>query len=178
MTPPASDDRGHIEGFDGLVRDLDPPMLIVTTATADTRGGCLVGFHSQCGIESRQYAVWISKANRTHAIASSAEVFAVHVLDSTHHALAELFGGQTGDEIDKFALCAWTEGPGGVPLLDECPNRFVAQSVSFTEVGADHSCLVLAPTRTERGPRLTWLTQQKMNDVTAGHATDEPPHPD
>ena len=41
--------------------------------------------------------------------------------------LVELFGGETGDEIDKFERCAWRPGPGGTPLLDGCPNRFVGR---------------------------------------------------
>lgn len=32
--------------------------------------------------------------------------------------LARLFGETTGDDIDKFARCAWSEGPEGVPVLD------------------------------------------------------------
>ncbi len=170
-------DNPDVDAFDRLVAALDPPMLIVTTATADTRAGCLVGFHSQCGIDPRRYVVWISRANRTHAVATHAEQFAVHVLDAGQHALAELFGGESGDDVDKFARCAWSEGPDGVPLLDLCPDRFVARRVSFTDVGADHTSLVLAPMTTEHGRPTTWLTVGKMTDVSAGHAPDEPRHP-
>ena len=96
--------------FDQLVGSLDPAMLVVTTVADGVRAGCLVGFHSQCGIESRRYAVWISKVNEYYRVAEQAETFAVHVLRADQLEVARLFGGETGDEIDKFERCDWTEG--------------------------------------------------------------------
>ena len=65
--------------FDELVGSLGPAMVVVTTAAGGLRAGCLVGFHSQCSIEPRRYAVWLSKLNETYRVAQRAEMFAVHV---------------------------------------------------------------------------------------------------
>jgi hypothetical protein len=67
----------------------------------------------------------VVEANFTYRVALFAEHVAVHFLDEGDHDMAELFGGHTGDEIDKFASCQWDRGPSGVPLLERCPNRFV-----------------------------------------------------
>jgi flavin reductase (DIM6/NTAB) family NADH-FMN oxidoreductase RutF len=170
--PSASD-----ETFDELMRDLDPPLLVVTTAHDDERAGCLVGFHSQCGIAPRRYALWISRANRTAAVATRATAFAVHVLGAQQHELAALFGAKTGDDIDKFARCAWVPGRDGVPLLADCPDRITGRKRDLVEVDADHVCLVIEPLDTHQVRTDSWLRLAEVHDLRAGHPPDDPPHP-
>ncbi|MDX6234693.1 MAG: hypothetical protein QOH68_3811 [Nocardioidaceae bacterium] len=165
------------DAFDELMGSLDHPMIVVTTAGGDERAGCLVGFHSQCGIDPAGYAVWLSKANHTYRIAALADTFAVHFLDERQHDLAELFGTTTEDEIDKFGRCAWTPGPGGVPLLDECHDRFIGRRVAWLDVGPDHACLVLAPVTAEHDATTHHLTFQQVRDLDAGHDAEERQQP-
>ena len=42
---------GEPAAFDRLMADADPAMIVLTTAAAGERAGCLVGFHSQISIE-------------------------------------------------------------------------------------------------------------------------------
>lgn len=130
--------------FDRIVGSVDPAMVIVTAAGGGDRSGCLVGFHTQAGIDPERYAVWISKANHTHAVAVEAEWLAVHFLTSDDVDLARLFGTTTGDQVDKFAGLAVTDGPGGVPVLDRCPNRIVGRRVAAVEAGTDHTCVTVS----------------------------------
>jgi flavin reductase (DIM6/NTAB) family NADH-FMN oxidoreductase RutF len=166
-------DNRRDAAFDALMGNLDPPMVVVTTAHAGERSGCLVGFHSQCGIMPRRYALWISRANHTTELAAEARTFAVHALRVDQHALAELFGARTGDDIDKFARWGWTAGPDGVPLLDDCPDRLIGQRHSLVEVDADHLCLVIEPTSIGRGTPTPWLRLHDVADLHAGHAPDD-----
>ena len=133
------------DDFSDLMARSGQAMVILTTVSGDERSGCLVGFHSQCGIVPPRYAVWLSKANHTYRVAALADTFAVHFPSAVQTDLAVLFGGETGDDVDKFEHCSWTPGPGGVPLLDDCPDRFVARREGLLDVGADHVCLDLAP---------------------------------
>src|SRR5438128_2042182 len=99
--------------FQRLVATLDYPMFVVTCASPDgvERSGCLVGFTSQCSIPPPRFMVWISVKNHTFEVARRATHLGVHVLPADDPAgLAELFGGETGDEVDKFERCAWHEG--------------------------------------------------------------------
>src|SRR5215467_12421657 len=107
--------------------ELEYPMYVVTASAGGERAGCLVGFGTQTSIHPPRFLVGISRKNHTLRVANDAQLLAVHVLsdDPQERRLAELFGGQTGDETDKFELCTWHEGPGGVPLLDDIPNFFV-----------------------------------------------------
>jgi len=136
---------GTADRFDDLVAAMDAALVVVTVAVSDERDGCLVGFHSQASIEPRRYVVWLSNANRTCRLAERADHLAVHVLASDQHELAELFGGETGDDIDKLARTTWEAGPGGVPLLGACPHRFAGRVVERHHSRGDHVGVLLEP---------------------------------
>ena len=137
--------------FNSLVAHLDYPMFIATTADGRERSGCLVGFATQCSIDPPRFLICLSNKNRTFRVANGAELMAVHLVPREGEALAELFGGETGDEVDKFERCAWHEGPGGVPLLDDCGNRFVARILERLDCG-DHVAFLLDPIAAEESP--------------------------
>lgn len=162
-----------MEDFEWLVARMDGAMLIVTTAHAGEVDGCLVGFHSQCSIDPPLYAVWLSVLNRTYRLARQAGALGIHVVDGGQHDLAELFGGTTGDEVDKMAACSWSAGMHGVPLLDRCPNRFVLQAPSLLETDGDHVCFVGSPIEVGRADRLEPLRLSDAVHITAGHPPDE-----
>jgi flavin reductase (DIM6/NTAB) family NADH-FMN oxidoreductase RutF len=161
------------KAFDELIARADPAMVILTTVAGGERSGCLVGFHCQCSIDPPRYAVWISRANHTFVVAAHAHVFGVHFVPAARRDLAELFGGETGDEVDKLARCDWGAGPGGVPLLDGCPDRFVGELVAWLEVDADHACVVMAPVESTVGDRAPRLHLADVADVDPGHEASE-----
>ena len=82
--------------------------------------------------------------------------------------LAELFGGETGDEIDKLARCEWTAGPHDLPILDGCPSWFAGSILSRHDLG-DHEGYLLDPiaARYEPGELLYF---QDVKDIEPGHA--------
>ena len=102
-----------------LVSTLDYPMFIVTVAAAGEQAGCLVGFTTQCSIDPSRFLVCLSDKNRTFRVAREAETMVVHLVPQEARELADLFGGETGDEVDKFARVSWQPGPGGTPVLDD-----------------------------------------------------------
>lgn len=170
-------DEDELSGADmsTLMAAADTAMIVVTAAAGDERTGCLVGFHVQCSIEPFRYAVWLSKANRTHDVAQRATHLAVHLLSASQHDLAELFGGHTGDEVDKLAQTDWSPGPGGTPLLAECPDRFVGRILERRPGAADgdHDLIVVdAVESTGSGPDRP-LRLSDVDDVAPGHEADE-----
>lgn len=163
------------DDFDTLVAQADNAAIIVTTAANDELAGCLVGFHSQCSIEPRRYAVWISKANHTYRTALFAEHLAVHFLTTDQMHLAELFGTQSSDDVDKFDRCDWTMADEEVPLLDGCRNRFVARRATVIDDGSDHVCFVLDPKRSESSDSGTPLRLSQIDDLEPGHDAEDRP---
>src|SRR3954447_1178565 len=100
-----------MDAFEGVVSDLEYPMFIVTARAGDERLGCLVGFATQTSIDPPRFLVCLSRANRTYRRARDAELLGVHCVPADAEDLAELFGGETADEVDKFARVAWHDGP-------------------------------------------------------------------
>jgi flavin reductase (DIM6/NTAB) family NADH-FMN oxidoreductase RutF len=119
-------------------------MFIVTCSDGRERTGCLVGFATQCSIDPPRFLVCLSDKNRTYRVARDTDVLVVHLVPDSEAELAELFGSQTGDEIDKFARCAWHEGPGGAPVLDACGNWFAGRVLERVPAG-DHVAFLLDP---------------------------------
>ncbi len=156
------------ETFQRLVAQLDYPMFIATVAAGAERAGCLIGFATQCSIDPPRFLAGISDKNRTFRVARGAGSMAVYLVPEDATRLAELFGGETGDEVDKFERCEWHEGPGGVPLLDGCPNRFVGAIVERIDFG-DHVGLVLEPFAAEEDADGGQLGFHRAKRIDPGH---------
>jgi flavin reductase (DIM6/NTAB) family NADH-FMN oxidoreductase RutF len=149
---------------------LDYPMFVVTAASGDERDGCLVGFASQASISPGRFLACFSDKNRTYRVASGSARLAVHLLGRHQSSLARLFGEQTGDEVDKFAQCAWTPGRDGVPVLDDAPAWFSGPIVQRTRFG-DHVGFLIEPDAGERRspPAGGLLTFADVADFDPGH---------
>ncbi len=156
------------EEFDAVIKDLDYPMFVVTTTDGDHLAGCMVGFTTQTSIEPPRMLVCLSVKNHTHRVARHADLLAVHVLDPDDGPLAELFGGETGDDTDKFEQVSWTEGPGGVPLVDDCPRRFVGTILETFDLG-DHTGFLLEPVAATGHGGGPAMGVQQASDVDPGH---------
>ena len=157
--------------FHDIAADLDYPMLIVTAAADGERAGCLVGFATQCSIDPVRFLVWLSRKNHTCGIAMRSAMLNVHFASSADRGLAELFGGETGDSIDKFSRCRWQEGPSGVPVLSDCTRWFAGRVIDHIDAvdGSDHTGFVLEPVDGEVGPWPGQLRLQEVLDIDPGH---------
>ena len=159
-----------VKTFDSLMAELDYPMFIVTTVAGDgERAGCLIGFATQISIRPPRFLAGLSNKNRTYRVAQRAEHLGVHFVPAGGAELAELFGSETGDEVDKFERCSWHAGPGGVPIVDGLPNWFVGRIVERVEAG-DHAAIVLEPVAGERQAEEEELTFHRAKRIEPGHA--------
>jgi flavin reductase (DIM6/NTAB) family NADH-FMN oxidoreductase RutF len=156
--------------FAKLVGQLEYPMYVVTATARGERAGCLVGFGTQTSIHPARFLACISRKNHTLPVASEADLLAVHFLsdEPREREYAELFGGETGDQVDKFAQVAWHEGPGGVPLLEAIPNRFVGRVLEQLDLG-DHVGFLLDPIEADEGEGFEELGFQEAKSIPPGH---------
>ena len=153
--------------FEHLVARLDGPVFVVTTGTPE-RAGCLIGFATQTSVKPPRFLACISEKNHTYDAVRRAGVLVVHLLGREHRSVAELFGGETGDEVDKFALCAWTEGPDGAPVLDDCAGWFAGRVLERVPLG-DHLGLLLEPFEGEDRGGAPDLGFQDAKGIDPGH---------
>lgn len=155
--------------FEELSGRLDYPMFVVTARAPDgERAGCLVGFSTQASIDPLRYLVAISQQNHTYRVAARSPRLAVHALSARSRALAELFGARTGDDIDKFARCAWHDGPDGVPVLEDAAAWFSGPVLGKTPFG-DHVGFLIAPDGGECSGDGPLLTFTGVADLDPGH---------
>jgi flavin reductase (DIM6/NTAB) family NADH-FMN oxidoreductase RutF len=160
------------EAFNDIVAALNYPMFVVTTKGTDDDemlAGCLVGFASQTSIDPPRFLVGLSRRNHTFRTAQHSTHLAVHVLSRKHLAAAQLFGGQTSDEIDKFAQCAWEAGPLGLPILTDASAWFVGRILKRFDVG-DHVGHLLEPTHGSATDMTRhWVSFADVRDLAPGH---------
>ena len=156
------------ETFNAVVGGLEYPMFIVTARVGDERLGCLVGFATQTSIHPQRFLVCLSHTNRTYRRGRDAELLGVHCVPAGAEELAELFGGETGDDVDKFARCEWHDGPEGVPILDACENWFVGRVLRRVAAG-DHDAFLLEPIAASCGAHGEF-TFHRARNIIAGHA--------
>ena len=153
--------------FSTIVGRLDYPMFIVTVAGREP-AGCLVGFATQCSIDPPRFLVCLSEKNRTCRVAGAADALAVHFVPAAAEELAELFGGRSGDEVDKFARCEWHEGPAGLPILDRCPSWFAGRILERRRLG-DHVGHLIEPFAGEAAHSGRAFPFSRAKHVEPGH---------
>jgi flavin reductase (DIM6/NTAB) family NADH-FMN oxidoreductase RutF len=144
-------------------------MFIVTALGRDgERSGCLIGFATQCSVKPPRFLACISKENRTFDVVGEADEVVVHFLGTEQRRLAEIFGGETGDEVDKFELVEWRPGPGDVPVLEGVPGWFAGRVLERFDLG-DHMGLWLEPAEAEDTGDPVDLGFQSAKDIDPGH---------
>ncbi len=154
--------------FEVLVGQLDYSLFIVTTAANEHRAGCLVGFASQVSIHPPRFLVCISVKNETYRVALQAEGLVVHFVPQDADELALLFGGETGDEIDKFTRCEWRPGPSGAPVIDGLENWFAGRVLERLDLG-DHCGFLLEPIDGQSGQSSSPLMFRRAKWIEPGH---------
>ncbi len=154
--------------FTELMAELDYSMLIVTAAARGERAGCLVGFSTQVSIRPARFLVCLSDKNRTFRIAQGASTLAVHFVPEEQAGLAELFGGETGDDVDKFSRCAWRRGPEDTPIITDLENWFAGRVIERLAFG-DHEGFLLEPITGESGRGAGTFTFHRAKRIEPGH---------
>lgn len=154
--------------FARLAAEIDAAMVIVTAYGDREPSGCLVGFHTQASIRPPRFLACISKLNRTHRVAWRAEVLVVHFVPEDAGDLAELFGAETGDEVDKFAHVDWHRGPGGAPVLSALDTWFAGRVLSRLDLG-DHTGFLLAPIEGTAHGRREPFRFHRARRIAPGH---------
>ncbi|MFE6858439.1 flavin reductase family protein [Nocardia sp. NPDC057668] len=141
--PPTA--RTTNSAFDSLIARADDSMWIVTTVADGERAGCLMGFGTQVSITPRRFLACLSKTNHTYRVALRADHLALHLLPADGLALAQLFGAETGTEIDKFEHSDWQPGPHTLPILTAAAGWFAGKIVQTNDFG-DHVGFLIDPT--------------------------------
>jgi flavin reductase (DIM6/NTAB) family NADH-FMN oxidoreductase RutF len=156
------------QAFESIVGRLDYPMFVVTAAVGEELAGCLVGFATQCSIDPPRFLVCMSDKNRTTRVLEHGDAMVVHLVPEDAAHIVELFGGETGDDSDKFARADWRRGPEGLPLLADCPSWFAGRIVERMPLG-DHIGHVIDPFAGEDASAGGWFPFSRAKEIEPGH---------
>ena len=158
------------QAFESIVDRIDYPMYVVTALVGEERDGCLVGFATQCSIDPARFLVCMSDKNRTTRLLErgGGDALVVHLVPEAAGHIVELFGGETGDDTDKFAHSDWTPGPEGIPLLADCPSWFAGRIVERLPLG-DHIGHVVEPFAGEDASGGGWFPFSRAKELEPGH---------
>jgi flavin reductase (DIM6/NTAB) family NADH-FMN oxidoreductase RutF len=158
-----------LEAFDAVLQSLDAPMVVVTATAHNEHSGCLVGFHTQCSIDPRRWIVCLSKKNHTCGIAQHASALVLHMLRRDQRVLAELFGSETDDQVDKFEHCTWKSGLDGTRILARS-DWIAGRIIERTDLG-DHigHILDIIDAGSDHAGSMTELGFQSVRDLEPGH---------
>lgn len=119
-------------------------------------------------IDPPRFLACLSVKNRTYRLAREAATLVVHPVPEEADELAQLFGGETGDELDKFSRCEWTPGPGGAPVLSELDNWFAGRVLERFDFG-DHVGFLLEPIEVHVGDSQDPFTFRRGRWIEPGH---------
>ncbi|MGI8800875.1 MAG: flavin reductase family protein [Solirubrobacteraceae bacterium] len=154
--------------FDRVMGEFDTPMVLVTCRPpGEPAAGCLVGFATHCSVDPPRFLACLSHVNHTYGAAGRSAFLAVHLVPGTATRLAELFGGETEEEVDKFTRCAWRPGAYEAPILDECPNWFVGRVLDRRDLG-DHTGFLLEPVAAAHREGHVGLGQRRARRIEPG----------
>lgn len=155
--------------FGSFAGSVPGAALIVTASAGASHEGCLVGFATQASIHPPRLLVCLSVKNATFGAAIDTTHLGVHLIPAERSDLAELFGGKTGDDVNKFAACTWDVGPGGEPLLSECPMRCACRILERYPFG-DHVGFLLEPVAVWITDPFEPLDIRDAGGIDPGHA--------
>ena len=128
--------------FDIVAAGLRSSPAFVTASVNGDHAGCVVRFHTQCGIDPIRYAVWLPTRGSTYALSRHATHIAVHVLDDSGEPVEGLLTTAGDVPAAVFDRCDWRPGPGGVPLLASCASYLVLEVVSSRVDHGGYACLI------------------------------------
>jgi flavin reductase (DIM6/NTAB) family NADH-FMN oxidoreductase RutF len=148
---------------------VDYPYFVVTVRSPEAEmSGCLAGFVTQCSIDPPNFLVCISKVNHTLGVAECSPGMGLHLLGQDQVDLARLFGEETGDLVDKFALVDWRLGSTGAPLLVDAAVSLEGQILGHFSVG-DHEAFLMRGVRAVSGGPEGLLTFRSAPPLQPGH---------
>ncbi len=113
-------------------------VTVVTTRDADGQPlGMTANSFSSVSLDPPIVLWSIRKASNQHAAFTAAEHFAINVLGADQSAIAARYAAR---DQERFCAEAWSDGIGGVPVLDDALARFECKRVACVDMG-DHSVI-------------------------------------
>jgi flavin reductase (DIM6/NTAB) family NADH-FMN oxidoreductase RutF len=121
-----------------LLRLLASPVVAVTSVSGARLNGMILDSAIRASISPQvpRISVYVHKWHLSHDYIWETGVYGLHLLRQDQFDLIHRLGFASGRDQDKLAGLAYTTGPLGVPLLDDCRAGFECRVVNTMDAGA------------------------------------------
>lgn len=116
-------------------------LTVVTTRLGDKINGQTVAWVTQASINPPMVAVGISSERYTYGLLKESKVFAINFLPKSRQDIVDLFGFQTGAEVDKFKDFKYRSAVTRSPILNDAAAFLDCKVVKTCQTG-DHELFI------------------------------------
>ena len=122
---------------ESIFRSLNREVWVVTSSTAEARGGLLATWVSQASLDPEKPVLLAGLAPNHHTtrLVQESGRLAAHLLTQDQQELAWNFARDSGRTRDKLAACELAESDSGIPILQACHSILVGSVFAKVETG-------------------------------------------
>ncbi|MGC6450281.1 MAG: flavin reductase family protein [Pirellulaceae bacterium] len=122
---------------ESIFRSLNREVWVVTSSTAEARGGLLATWVSQASLDPEKPVLLAGLAPNHHTtrLVQESGILAAHLLTQDQQELAWNFARDSGRTRDKLAACELAESDSGIPILQACHSILVGSVFAKVETG-------------------------------------------
>ena len=141
IADPAAEDAVRAR-FLQQMRLVPGAVAIVATALGTRRTGLVATAWNSLCADPPMLLACINRRSSAHPIVADARAFSINLLAADHAETVAIFSARRGlDGADRFVPGAWTDGPGGQPLLNDAVAAFECELDDLHDYGT-HSILI------------------------------------
>lgn len=152
------------QGYDALIRGLDPPLWLVTAQAGERRGGLIATTVCSASIvpAAPRMLVGVAKQHFTWQLVEASRAFALHLLHPHQQEWVWRFGLQSGASGDKLAGLHVRSGGGtGSPILRDALGWLECRVEAAFDTG-DRSLFLAAVVDAQAAGQGSPLTLQRL----------------
>jgi len=122
---------------ESIFRSLNREVWVVTSSSAEARGGLLATWVSQASLDPEKPVLLAGLAPNHHTtrLVQESGILAAHLLTQDQQELAWNFARDSGRTRDKLAACELAESDSGIPILQACHSILVGSVFAKVETG-------------------------------------------
>ncbi len=125
------------EGLKAFMRKYPQGVTILTAKIGGAYHGMTVSSFTSVSMNPPLVMAAIDKGSRMYGLLKGLDHFAVHILSSDQAPLSEKFGTRSTEGLDRFEGLEIEEGPGGAPIIKQCPAHLLCKLYRVYDAG-DH----------------------------------------
>jgi flavin reductase (DIM6/NTAB) family NADH-FMN oxidoreductase RutF len=123
-------------------------VTVITTAVDGWLHGMTANAITSVSLEPLLLLICVEKSANMHGQLAKTKRFAVNVLSEKQEDISRIFAATTEPEEGRLQGVAFTTGPNGAPLIDNC-LAYISCEIAVEHHGGDHTIFIASVTEGE-----------------------------